>query len=173
MNHSLNSVIWRCTNADILGNVHLPVMFVISRSRSRILWICINAYTGESLHTSDVCSKSLRVLHHLETHQYIHSVVACIHEMFVTNHSWCGLFWRKHVHMCSMFVRICSLNRVIWCCTNACLENILIYMMFIINHSRWRMIWMYINAYILENIYIVWYCNKSLRVLHQLKGMKK
>jgi len=36
----------------------------------------------------------------------------------------------------------------LWC-TDVDLENVLIYVMFIINHSRWRVIWMYINIYIL------------------------
>lgn len=161
MNHSLNSVVWRSTNADILENVHIPVMFVISHSRSRILCICINAYTGESPPTCDGCSKSLRVLHHLETHQCIHTVVR-LYTWDVSNKSYrVQRLLKKHLRMhsyeCSYMFDVCKKlfaeQGNLWC-TNAYLENVLIHVMFVINHSRWRVIWMYINTYILENVYI-------------------
>ena len=161
MNHSLNSVFWRCTSADILENVHIPVMFVISRSRSRILWTCISAYTGESPQTCDICGKSLRVLHQLETHQCIHSVVS-VYIWEVCNKS-CRVqrLLKKHLRVHSwerLYVfdvcrKLFAEQGNPWC-INAYLENILICVIFIINNSRWRVIWMYINACILENIYI-------------------
>jgi hypothetical protein len=88
--------VWSYTNAHIVENVHMPLMFVIKHWRYRVISMYINTYILENI----------------------------IPVMCVINHSGCCIIWRhiseyiENIHICVILVRNFSLNRVICSFTN-------------------------------------------------------
>jgi hypothetical protein len=96
VSHLVVSIIWRHVSTNILGFVHIPVMFVIGHSLSRIIKRHLCMHIREQSYTCDVCSsKSFSQKYYPNKRKHIHTggsfhtpVMCAIH------HSVVKLAWR-------------------------------------------------------------------------------